>query len=120
MVCVPFVKTPPFVPSAGVRIKLLPLVVAPLAFEVPAIDPTPVIPAETGCQVAFPLASLVKTDPVASAPPVTFKVAVYKLAVLTIPPTLIEPVKLMVPPLKLLLPPIVCGVLRSTKLDVTN
>ena len=39
-VCVPVVTTPPLIASAGVRVKLPPLMVAPFAVEVPAIAVT--------------------------------------------------------------------------------
>ena len=37
IVCVPAVKIPPFVASAGVSVKAVPLIVAPFASDVPAM-----------------------------------------------------------------------------------
>ena len=45
-VCVPFVTTPPFDASAGVKINsVVPLIVAPFAFEVPEMAPIELNPA---------------------------------------------------------------------------
>ena len=45
-VCDPVVTTPPLVASAGVKINsVVPLIVAPLALEVPDIDPIELKPA---------------------------------------------------------------------------
>ena len=96
--------------SAGVKSKLVPLIVAPLLFEVVAIDPTAVRP--PACHVAFPFASLVKTLPDPKVPPVTLKlptvadVAVNVPVVTDVDDMLPVTVKLVVlkVPLKVLLP----------------
>ena len=98
--------------SAGVKSKLVPLIVAPLLFDVALIDPTAVIPAEAGVHVAFPFASLVKTLPDPKVPPVTLKlptvadVAVNVPVVTDVDDMLPVTVKLVVlkVPLKVLLP----------------
>ena len=45
IVWTPLVSTPPLLPSAAVRVRMLPEIVAPLALAVPEIAPTLVTPA---------------------------------------------------------------------------
>jgi hypothetical protein len=62
-VCAPVVITPPFVPSAGVKVIVVPLIVAPFALDVPAIEATVFTPAIMEVVVALvilPFESMVK------------------------------------------------------------
>ena len=45
IVCAPLVTMPPLVASAGLSVKVVPLIVAPFTLEVPLIDPTALTPA---------------------------------------------------------------------------
>ena len=106
IVCVPVVKTPPFVASAAARVKVVPLIVAPAALAVVVMDPT-----EIEVHVAFPLASLVKTFPAVGDPPVTLKLPVTvdvevkfpvktKLVELSVPLNVLSPAMVCVPVVK--------------------
>ena len=72
------------VSSAGVRFRTPDVIVAPLAFEVPAIAPTEDTAFRVD-QLALPVASEIKTFPDAGVPPDNLKVLAEILPIVTSP-----------------------------------